>query len=136
MSVNKLFHRIIGPVLVSQGGHADVSPTLYEQTYGIASDPLTRFTIHLSALIHDVDHSGVPNSQLVAEDSPVARKFQGKSVAEQRSIEVGWAILMSDKYKELRRAIYTTKTDFVRFRKLLVNIVMATDIMDKGMECQ
>ena len=31
---------------------------LYESTYGIASDPLTQFTMMLAALIHDVDHPG------------------------------------------------------------------------------
>lgn len=136
MSVNKLFHRIIGPVIASQGGHTDVSPALHQQTYGIASDPLTRFTIHLSALIHDVDHAGVPNSQLVQEGTPVAQKFQNKSVAEQNSVVVGWQLLMQDKYKALRRAIYTNEADFRRFRQLLVNIVMATDIMDKGTKQQ
>eukprot|EP00980_Cylindrotheca_fusiformis_P025515 scaffold13958_cov118-Cylindrotheca_fusiformis.AAC.1 len=32
--------------------------------YGITSDPLTQFAVVFSAVIHDVDHPGVPNTQL------------------------------------------------------------------------
>ena len=36
-----------------------------DHTYGITADPLTQFACVFSALIHDLDHPGVPNSQLV-----------------------------------------------------------------------
>jgi hypothetical protein len=38
---------------------------------------------------------------------------------------------MQDNYADLRRTIYTTETEFKHFRQLLVNTVLATDIMDK-----
>ena len=38
---------------------------------------------------------------------------------------------MQDEYKGLRDCIYTTADEFKRCRQILVNIVLATDIMDK-----
>ena len=51
MSVNKLLKRITAPGqdTTNQGA----SKTLHDNTYGIASDPLTQFAVVLSALIHD-----------------------------------------------------------------------------------
>jgi hypothetical protein len=41
---------------------------------------------------------------------------------------------MEPKYENLRRAIYTTEAQFKRFHQLVVNTVMATDIMDKTLK--
>jgi 3'5'-cyclic nucleotide phosphodiesterase len=41
--------------------------------------------LDLAALIHDVDHQGIPNFVLVQEKSPLAAKYNNKSVAEQNS---------------------------------------------------
>lgn len=59
MSVQKLLTRIVAP------SKEDVAEdkTLHDHTYGITSDPLTQFACVLSALIHDTDHSGVPNGK-------------------------------------------------------------------------
>ena len=59
--------------------HDVCSARQHELTFGIASDPLTQFACVFAALIHDVDHSGVPNSQLVKEGAPVATLYQAKS---------------------------------------------------------
>ena len=82
-------------------------------------------------MIHDVDHSGVPNSQLIEEQASSAAFYKNKSVAEQNSVDIAWDLLMQDSFTALRRIIYQTKEEFVRFRQLLVNTVLATDIMDK-----
>ena len=66
---------------------------LHDHTYGITSDPLTQFACVFSALIHDVDHSGVPNSQLIKENSRVAAFYKNKSVAEQNSVDLAWDLL-------------------------------------------
>jgi hypothetical protein len=87
-----------------------------------------------AALIHDVDHTGAPNAQLVKEDAPVARLYKGKSVAEQNSLDISWDLLMESEYKDIRRLIYTTAGEFKRFRQLVVNSVMATDIVDKHLK--
>lgn len=129
MSVVKLLSRIVA---------TDVEElkdtTLHDQTYGITSDPLTRFAVVLSALIHDVDHSGVSNQVLVEENDPAAKMYKNKSVAEQNSIDVAWELLMEQEYSHLRRHIYATAEEFQRFRQLVVNTVLATDIMDKDLK--
>lgn len=80
-----------------------------------------------SALIHDVDHVGVPNAQLVNEKVPIAEKY-GRSVAEQNSLCLSWDLLMKPEYSDLRSLLLPTKKDLARFRSLVVNSVMATDI--------
>ena len=85
----------------------------------------------MQALIHDVDHTGVPNSQLINEQASIASVYKNKSIAEQNSIDIAWDLLMQDSFKELRRVVYQTEAEFKRFRQLLVNTVLATDIMDK-----
>jgi 3'5'-cyclic nucleotide phosphodiesterase len=77
---------------------------------------------------------GVPNAQLVKEQAPLAIHYQDKSVAEQNSVDMAWTLLMKSKYKELRAAIYSTEGEMKRFRQLVVNSVMATDIVDKELK--
>eukprot|EP00980_Cylindrotheca_fusiformis_P011198 scaffold2563_cov124-Cylindrotheca_fusiformis.AAC.29 len=113
-----------GVDLVDLAGHS----------YGITSDPLTQFSVVFSAIIHDLDHPGVPNSQLVKENARCAQIHKNKSVAEQNSVELAWDMLMQDEYEDLRACIYQTKEDLHRFRQLVVNTVMATDIVDKELQ--
>jgi 3'5'-cyclic nucleotide phosphodiesterase/Adenylate and Guanylate cyclase catalytic domain len=101
--------------------------------YGTLSDPLTQFAVVFSALIHDVDHKGVPNHQLAKEGDPVAAVYSNQSPAEQNSIDVAWTLLMGDEYQDLRAAIYSTPEELLQFRQLVVNAVMATDIMDRDL---
>lgn len=41
-----------------------------------------------SALVHDCDHPGVSNAQLVKEEEATALMYENKSVAEQNSIDL------------------------------------------------
>ena len=126
MSVVKLLSRIVKPDLL------DVNEkTLHDHTYGLTSDPLVHFAVVFSALIHDAEHPGVPNATLLKENDALARQYKGQSMAEQRSVDVAWNLLQNDEYIDLRRAIYSTEDELTRFRQLLVNTVMATDIADK-----
>jgi 3'5'-cyclic nucleotide phosphodiesterase len=102
---------------------------LHDHTYGITSDPLTQFACIFAALIHDVDHVGVPNSQLIKEKAVIADTYHGKSVAEQNSVVVAWNLLLEPQFEALRSALCATIEDAKRFRQLVVNAVMATDIM-------
>jgi hypothetical protein len=131
MSVVKLLSRIVAPNINFDG--QDVASSLHDHTYGITSDPLTQFAVVLSALFHDVDHPGVPNSQLNKEKTPLSHFYKSKSVAEQNSVDLAWTLLMDPEFSNLRGAIYRTDCEFKRFRQLIVNTVMATDIMDKNL---
>ena len=102
---------------------------LHDHTYGITSDPLTQFACVFAALIHDVDHHGVANTQLVQEQAPVAITYNGKSVLEQNSVVVAWNLIMEPRFKALRMTLCASYDEAKRFRQLVVNAVMATDIM-------
>jgi hypothetical protein len=134
MSSIKLLSRIVGPDIETADDNA--AKSLHDHTYGIASDPLTQFSVVLSALIHDVDHSGVPNTQLIKENHELCTLFKNNSVAEQHSVNIAWDLLMEDAYVDLRGVIYSNEQELKRFRQLVVNAVMATDIMDKELGLQ
>lgn len=104
---------------------------MHDHTYGITSDPLTQFACAFSALIHDVDHPGVPNSQLIKEKTAMAKFYKGKSVAEQNSVDLAYDLLSDEIFKDFRRTLVATADEEARFRQLVVNAVMATDVMDK-----
>ena len=132
MSVIKLMSRIVAP---TDQHINDNAATLHDHTYGITSDPLTQFACVFSALIHDVDHTGVPNTTLVSEHTDIASKYNNRSVAEQNSLDLAWAELMDEsRYVELRATMFVNRAELVRFRKLVVNGVMATDIADKDLK--
>lgn len=104
----------------------------HSATYGIlTSDPLTLFAIVFSGLIHDVDHRGVSNMQLSIEDPELAEHYRNKSIAEQNSFDIAWDLLMMSQFDSLRQAIFPTLPDLMRFRQVVVNTVLATDIFDK-----
>lgn len=129
MSVTKLFSRIIAPtdIVLDKEGLA----LLDDRTFGIASDPLTWFACIFAALVHDVDHAGVPNSQLVKENQKLASLYSNRSVAEQNSFDLSWNLFIDERFGTFRNVLCPTLQDLIRFRQLVLNSVMATDIMDK-----
>ena len=120
-SVMKLLGRIVAPDIDLNDQNAALQ--LHDHTYGITSDPLTQFACFFSALIHDVDHQGIPNTQLIKENSTLATFYKGKSIAEQHSVDLAWALLMDDRYINFRRAIFANENELQRFRQLVVNSV-------------
>lgn len=147
MSVVKMMTRIVDPkefaakevVATKKKGKGQSSnqqqreQRMHDLSFGINSDPLAQFACAFSALIHDLDHQGVPNSTLVNEQGPLALRYGNKSVAEQNSVDLAWGLLMKPNYDQLRSCICCDKEEFDRFRSLVVNSVMATDIMDKNL---
>eukprot|EP00980_Cylindrotheca_fusiformis_P002004 scaffold444_cov109-Cylindrotheca_fusiformis.AAC.1 len=112
---------------IQHGAHESVDAA------DIAHDPLTRFAIVLSALVHDIGHQGVPNSRLAEENPDLADKYRHKSIAEQNSIDVAWDILMSSRFTNLQHCLFESAAEKHRLRQLLVNCVMATDIFDQDL---
>lgn len=92
---------------------------------------MTQFAVILAALIHDVDHRGVPNNILCQEEKELAAVYDNKSVAEQNSVDVAWELFMDPRFEALRQCVYASEAELKRFRLLLVNCVMSTDIFDK-----
>ncbi len=138
MSAAKVVTRIIKPAVFSREqsiedrrGRVALKRKMHNNTFGISSDELLQFAVVFSAVIHDVDHVGVSNAQLVKEGHDVALRYNNKCVAEQNSVNIAWMLLMEQKYKDLFQCICPNEHDQQRFRQLLVNAVIATDIADK-----
>ena len=135
MSAGKLMKRVVNPEgLNFDSAETEEAREIHKQTYGICSDKLMQFAVVFSALIHDVDHTGLTNAELVKMKAPVAGAYQNKSIAEQNSVDVAWSVLMDDRFKDLRACIYTNEEELQHFRQLIVNAVMATDIADKELK--
>lgn len=107
-----------------------------EYTKDITSDPVTQFAVVYAALIHDVDHAGVSNDQLIKEKAPIASVYQNKSVAENHSFRLAWAYLMQPDFGELVECICgpNDPAEVGRFSGILLNAVLATDVFDKSLK--
>lgn len=94
---------------------------LHDFTCSITSSPLTQFATLRSALIHDLDHLGVPNAQLLKEGSSLTSTCS-QSAAELNSLDLAWNLLMDDKYETLRQRSWqppgTTMGQNVRYGQL------------------
>ena len=124
LSITKLLNRITQPNLdgmIDTADEAELQAKIHEYTFGIASDPLLHFAVAFSALIHDVDHAGVPNVQLMKEDVNLSKKYRNKSVAEKHSIRLSWERLMDSDYREFRNCLCPNQSELKRFRNFVVN---------------
>jgi len=140
LSVSKFLKRIVAPDIDfgKAAGAAEDSNSgtlmaaksmafqLHDYTHGLTSDPITIFAIVFSALIHDVDHRGIANMQLIKEEPAMAATFRNQSVAEQNSLDISWELLMADRFEDLRKYIFADQDELARFRQVVVNVVLAT----------
>jgi len=143
MSVRKLLARILKPLHQQEGSRSSKSSQsvtakaakfdkILRSTYVLTSDPLIQFAVYFSALIHDAKHPGVSNGTLSNEKHEMAIRFNHKSCAEQNSVVVVWDLFLSDRYDALRDAMFGGNMERLRrFRQIVVNSVLATDIFDR-----
>jgi 3'5'-cyclic nucleotide phosphodiesterase len=124
MSVNKLLMRITTKE-INENDHSSC------YSASLCSDQLVAFAIVFSALIHDVDHRGCSNAQLIKEQPEMGSRYREKSVAEQNSLDLAWTVLMEERFDGLRRSIFANQGELLHFRQIIVNSVLATDIFDK-----
>lgn len=112
-------------------------------TNDITSDPMAQFAVVFAALIHDVDHPGVSNAQLVQEQDDMAVRYDGRSPAENHSLNLAWDKLMQPEFQDLVLCICGSSTgapnrgslkgvskEVRRLRQLIENAVLATDVFD------
>lgn len=142
LSANKLLDLILneGPSnVLDRTGYMDQAECLEESasvnidkrkcpTYGLRYDPLSHLAFVFSALIHDVDHTGVTNRQLVDEADDLALLYNDQSVAEQRSLAVAFSTLRQPDFEALRSLLFPTRVEYQRFREVVINLVLVTDI--------
>jgi len=101
-----------------------------DKTFGLAGDKLAQFAMVFSALIHDLDHRGIPNFCLAREDPELNERYHGKALAEQHSFELGWDLFMKPEFDSLRGLVYINKEELVRFRQLVIKSIISTEIFD------
>lgn len=95
------------------------------------SDGLMQLALLFAALIHDTEHQGVPNAQLVRESHPLALQYNDQSVAEQRSLTVAFLELLQPSYDDLRAVMFPqphSGDDYRKFRGAVTSLILATDI--------
>ena len=112
----------------------EIARELDSRTFSISSEPIIQFAILLSALIHDVDHMGVSNQQLVKNGSPLSTSYKKRCISEQNSVDISWWLLMKEDFDDLRSSIYSNASERRQFRQVLVNSVIATDVSDSKMK--
>ena len=56
----------------------------------------------------------------------LAQRFNFRSVAEQNSLDLCFALLSEDRFARLRAALFDSSEEKERFRNLVINMVMAT----------
>jgi len=101
---------------------------------GITFDATTQLASVFTALIHDVDHLGVPNSRLAEEKPEFAAKYDNRSIAENHSITLAWNLFMQPEFKDFRTCIAPNDDALEKFRETVNNATLATDIVDKDLK--
>jgi len=100
-------------------------------TEGTIYDPWFHFSIGLAALLHDVDHKGVPNKKLAAEQDPLAIQYGAEefmsSYAEWNSFDIGMDMLNLDEFSVLSQAIGNKDRIF----DIVKDHILCTDIASK-----
>jgi hypothetical protein len=124
MSAKKLLGRLLTK------SSSESAEDIYSKTFGISSDPLAQLAVVFAALISDVAHQGIPNSQHVREHSYLADKYKNRCIGEQHAIDICWNHFMQPEFDELRATICSDASDLKRFRQIIVNCILATDIED------
>ena len=99
---NNPFHNFTHAANVCTNANKMMKSITDQDIFQRTRDPLTHFAVVFSALIHDVDHAGVPNIILMKEKPRLAALYKKKSCAEQNSVDLAWNLLMVSIYREQR----------------------------------
>jgi hypothetical protein len=100
----------------------------------IRSDPLTQFAMVFAALIHGVQHPGVPDEDISTQCTDLAITYNNRCVAEQNALETAWDMFMEPQFSDLRSCIYRTQAEVETFRQLVVNCVIGSNLFDSELK--
>lgn len=98
-----------------------------QQQYSNYFTTIEKISVIYAALIHDVDHFGVTNSELIAKKHKYAILYNDQSVAEMNSLAIGLGVLNKKGYELLKD---WKEEERVKFRNLVIELVLCTDIAD------
>ena len=130
MSVLKLLSRIVKPSNTLGQQASTKTKSDLDRSYGITTDPLVHFACAFCALIHDAQHPGASNAVMAKENRALGERYRNRSVAEQNSLALCFDLMSKSEFKNLRRTMFANDHDQLRFRQIVINSVMATDIFD------
>mmetsp|Transcript_27681 Transcript_27681/g.71306 ORF Transcript_27681/g.71306 Transcript_27681/m.71306 type:complete len:798 (+) Transcript_27681:266-2659(+) len=107
---------------------ADVLQTLHAMCSlgGLSAaiaDPLYMLSAYLAAIIHDYEHQGLTNAFLIATESPLALRYNDTAPLEQHHLSSAFALM-----KEHDLLPILPKPEFLRLRKVVIDLVLATDM--------
>lgn len=103
-------------------------------SFGLRHNPMAMLACLFAALIHDVEHQGIPNRQLASENDRLAVLYNDQSIAENWSIYIAFSELLQDEFQDLRTVLFGPlqseghSEKYREFRKMVVNMVLSTDI--------
>lgn len=83
------------------------------------------FSLIVAALCHDISHPGFNNAFLVAKDDKLAMKYNDQSVLENMHCSTTFKILKRDDCNIIQTL---TRPDYLRFRKVVLMAILATDL--------
>jgi 3'5'-cyclic nucleotide phosphodiesterase len=97
-------------------------------------DPQTLFACILAVLFLGIDHPGVPNAQLVTERAILASRYGNQGIAEQNSIDIGWALFIDDDFSALRDTFCSSSKERTALLQQVSSLVLATEMQYPGFD--
>jgi len=124
-------------------------------SYNIVLDHIIPLAVCFAALVHDIDHQGVSNTQLIQEGFPLVKELKNTSIAESNSLILALDLLREERFYNLRECMFgrvdvlTDTTDNItdstslllrqcqnfvacnderRFRQAVASLIFSTDI--------
>lgn len=135
LSVNKLLDMMA--CCYTNLDESEVAPRKFRPppSFGLRNEPLAMFALVFAALIHDVEHQGIPNRQLAAENDRLAVLYNDQSIAENWSLYIAFSEFLQDEFVDLRMVLFgpdlessSHAEEYHNFRKMVINMVLSTDI--------
>lgn len=148
-STDMMFSLITAAFTSTNGSSPTSSNTLHLSTYGLSSDRMVHLAMIFSAIVHDVEHQGVSNKQLLKEADPTILKYNNCSVAENNSIGVSFMLLNEERFSNMRDCMFGVQSeclnldgndrndeqilkliaeDKLRFQQVVIDVILGTDI--------
>ena len=98
--------------------------------HGLNGHPLIQFSLLLSTMISNVDHTGLANQNVRKQNACMSDRYDHQSIAELNALDMAWRALMDPEFEDLRHCIYTNEEELRVFRSVLFHSVLATDLTD------
>jgi hypothetical protein len=127
LSVNKLLEFMLCTKVTAASSNNNQKQK-QPPTFGLRHDPVGLLALLYAAFIHDANHLGCTNRQRIIEEPQLALLYNDQSLSEHHSLAIAFQELLNGNYTHLYRACFPTEPDYHRFRYLVIDSVLSTDI--------